>query len=67
MKINTLPTELLKQIFKKITYERKCVQHANFRQIALQEMECNNYSDDLKRNGNNRFLKNREKYSIQLL
>src|SRR6185437_386069 len=35
MEINTLPTELLKQIFKKITYERKCAQHANFRQIAL--------------------------------
>ena len=35
MKINTLPTELLEQIFKKITYERKCVQRANFRQIAL--------------------------------
>ena len=35
MEINTLPTELLEQIFEKITYERKCVQRANFRQIAL--------------------------------
>ena len=41
MEINTLPTELLKQIFKKITYKRKCAQRANFRQIALvcKEME----------------------------
>ena len=35
MEINTLPTEILEQIFEKITYERKCVQRANFRQIAL--------------------------------
>ena len=35
MEINTLPTELLEQIFEKITYERKCAQRANFRQIAL--------------------------------
>ena len=35
MEINTLPTELLEQIFEKITYERKCTQRANFRQIAL--------------------------------
>src|SRR5256885_7214593 len=35
MEINTLPTELFEQIFEKITYERKCVQRANFRQIAL--------------------------------
>ena len=35
MEINTLPTELLEQIFKKITYERKWAQRANFRQIAL--------------------------------
>ena len=31
----SISTELLEQIFKKITYERKCVQRANFRQIAL--------------------------------
>ena len=35
MEINTLPTELLKQIFENITYERKWAQRANFRQIAL--------------------------------
>ena len=35
MEINTLPTELLEQIFEKITYERKCAQRANLRQIAL--------------------------------
>src|SRR5207244_13234250 len=35
MEINTLPTELLEQIFENITYERKCAQCANFRQIAL--------------------------------
>src|ERR1044071_9915134 len=35
MEINTLPTELLEQIFKKITYEKKCAQRANLRQIAL--------------------------------
>src|SRR5881227_834434 len=35
MEINTLPTKLLEQIFEKITYERKCVQSANFGQIAL--------------------------------
>src|SRR5256714_14342156 len=35
MEINTLPTELLEQIFEKITYERKCAQYANLRQIAL--------------------------------
>jgi hypothetical protein len=35
MEINTLPTELLEQIFENITYERKCVQRAKFRQIAL--------------------------------
>ena len=35
MKINTLPTEILEQIFENITYERKCVQRANFGQIAL--------------------------------
>ena len=35
MEINTIPTEILEQIFEKITYERKCVQRVNFRQIAL--------------------------------
>ena len=35
MEINTLPTELLEQIFEKITYERKESKRANFRQIAL--------------------------------
>src|SRR2546421_10031388 len=35
MEINTLPTELLEQIFKKITYKRKWAQRVNFRQIAL--------------------------------
>ena len=35
MEINTLPTELLEQIFEKITYERKDRRHANFREIAL--------------------------------
>src|SRR2546429_4884469 len=35
MEINTLPTELLEQIFENITYERKWAQRANFRQIAL--------------------------------
>src|SRR5205085_5521001 len=35
MEINTLTIEILEQIFENITYERKCVQRANFRQIAL--------------------------------
>jgi len=35
MEFNTLPTELLEQIFEKITYERKCAQRPNLRQIAL--------------------------------
>ena len=35
MEINTLPTEILEQIFENITYERKNRKHANFRQIAL--------------------------------
>lgn len=35
MEINTLPTELLEQIFEKITYERINRKRANFRQIAL--------------------------------
>ena len=64
MEINTLPTELLEQIFEKITYERKRAFQFQANSISMQEMERNNYSDDLERNGNNRFLKNREKYSI---